>query len=206
MQFLRWTFESVAGKMGDRAKTRNSRSLESFLTTPLAVYENLGSSTNFCFWKRCPEVADGVEWTVPDPLPPNSNLSDPDVVAQFVEAFPTTTSFFLGDATGDTHEVELVNPIEAPADPGALDLYEVAVPLDKAEECLDSFIDLAIDLSAGTFLRDSLFLRFSQKGDGLLSASHDGASAWFALSDYVYYNRECVIGLGTDSLQHFFAL
>ena len=191
--------------MRDGAKTRNSRSLEGFQTTPLAVYEDPGSSTNFCFWKRCPEVADGVEWTVPDPLPPNSNLSDPDVIASYTEAFPAIVSVFFGDTTGDTHEVELVNPIEAPTEPGAVDLYEVVVPLDKAEECLDSFIDLAIDLSAGTFLRDSLALRFSQRGDGLLSASIDGASVWFNLNDYGYYNRECVIGLGTDSLQHFFA-
>ena len=204
MQFWRWTFQNLGVEVRDGVEASNSRSLEGFQATPVGVYEDVSNSTNFCFGKLCSKVADGVEWTVPDPLPPNSNLSDPDVVAQFIEASSGATTLLLGNATGDTHEVQLVRPAVFPVAAGAVDLYEPAVPLDKAEECLDSFIDLAIDLSAETFLRDSLFLRFSQKGDGLLSASHDGASVWFNLNDYGYYNRECVIGLGTDSLQHFF--
>ena len=193
MQFARWTFQNLSVEVRDGVEASNSSSPESFQATPLGVYEDVSNSTDLHFSYFASDVADGVEWTVPDPLPPNRNLSDPDVIASVVEATPILLPTFLGNVTGDTHEVELVRPVEPPAEPGALDQYEVAVPLDKAEECLDSFIDLATNLSAGRYLRVPVVLRFSLKGSGLLSASNDGAILWFNLNDHVYYNREYVI-------------
>ena len=113
----------------------------------------------------------------------------------------------FGDVIGDTHEVEIIaTPELVSFEPGALDDHEVGVPLDKVADCLDSFLDLAEDLSAERFLRNFIAVRFGQKETGLLSGANDGAVVWFEISDTVYYNREYVIGLGTYSLQHFFAL
>ena len=179
--------------MRDEVKLHNSRSLESFRSAPQGAHPELRNSTNFNFWRFGSDVAAGVEWTVPDPLPPNRNLSDPDVTASYVVSYSTAAiSFYFGSITGDAHDVELMNIEDARTEPGTNDDYEVAVSLDKAVGCLDSLLDLAADLSAERFLRNPIVVRFGPNESGLLSGSDDKGVIWFQFADYVYYNRECV--------------
>ena len=207
MQFSRFIYTDLEAEGHDEAKTRNSRSLESFQASSLGAYEDLSNSNSHHFRNYDSNVVAGVEWTVPDPFPPNRYLSDPDLIAAFVEASPLGLATVFGDVIGDTHEVEIIaTPELVSFEPGALDDHEVGVPLDKVADCLDSFLDLAEDLSAERFLRNFIAVRFGPKETGLLSGANDGAVVWFEISDTVYYNREYVIGLGTYSLQHFFAL
>ena len=158
------------------------------------------SLANARFYKSRSAIANGVDWTVPDPRPPSLNLSNPDLTASIVESSPAGLSILFGNVTGDTHEVELLASIESITRPGSVDDYEVGVPLEKLAECMDGFLTLAEGLSAETFLQQPLLIRFAGKESGLLSASHDRAYVWFQLVDFFYYNRECVIRSGTDSL------
>ena len=200
LQFTRVTLQNLDAEEGDEKMTCNFR-VEDFEATPLGAnlkYSNNANVGHFCDSRS--DVVDGIEWTVPDPIPPNLNLSDPDLTASNVDSFPAALSFLFGNVTGETHEVELLTPAEGVNEPGSGDQYEIGVPLEKAAECIDGLLNLAEDLSAGTFLRLPLLIRFVGKESALLSASHDRAYVWFQVTDYVYYNREWVISSDTDSI------
>ena len=200
LQFTRLTLQNLDVEEGDAEMTCNSRRLEIYQATPVREYEERSNSSSFHFWGSGSDVVDGIEWTVPDPIPPNLNLSDPDLTASLVESSPASLSILFGNVTGETHEVELLTPAEGVNEPGSIDQYEIGVPLEKAAECIDGLLNLAEDLSAGTFLRQPLLIRFVGKESGLLSVAYDRAYVWFQLVDFFYYNREWVISSDTDSL------
>ena len=199
LQFSRWTFENLEAEERGGEITGDSHSGANFQATPPRAYQIISSPANACFYKSRSDIADGVDWTVPDPRPPNLNLSNPDLIASFVESSPALLLTLFGNVTGDTHEVELLTSAAGANEPGTTDDYEVGVPLEKLAECMDGFLNLAEEVSAETFFRQSLFVRFAGRESGLLSASHDRAYVWFQFEDNVFYNTECVIRSGTDS-------
>ena len=139
-------------------------------------------------------VAEGVEWTVPDAYPPNTNLTDPDLAEQFNELLLPSLLRLLEDTVGETHEAAFVFP---PRDPRGVrtlaDNYEVAVSLSNAPECLDGLLDLAESLAPDNGHRYPILLRLVGREEGLLSAAHDEAVLTIDLTDFGYYNQECVV-------------
>ena len=193
LQFSRWTFENLGAEERGVERTRDSHSLANSQAAPPRAYQMFSSPANARFYKSRSAIANGVDWTVPDPRPPNLNLSNPDLTASFVESSSAGLSILFGNVTGDTHEVELLTPAAVFNSTDSIDIYEVGVPLEKVVECMDGFLNLAEGLSAGTFLQRPLLIRFAGKESGLLSVSHDRAHVWFQTVDTVFYNRECVI-------------
>ena len=139
-------------------------------------------------------VAEGVEWTVPDPYPPNTNLTDPDLAQQFNEVSLPLLLHTLEDTVGETHEAAFVFPPRDPTRrPTLVDNYEVAVSLSNAPDCLDSLLNLAESLTPDNGHRYPILLRLVGKAEGLLSAAYDEAVLWIDLTDFRYYNQECVV-------------
>ena len=141
------------------------------------------------------EVADGVEWDMPLPFPPNVSLQDSANTRAFVSAFGRDFIVFVGNGTLEYHEASVVYPRLTTENLQTLyDDYDVAVYVDRMADCLQGLMNLAASFFPENGLRISTSLRFGKKEDGLLSMSHDKPIVSFNIPDYIYYNQEYIVG------------
>lgn len=136
------------------------------------------------------DIADGVTWEVPVPYPPNPLAVDVNSTAIFVgvmdESFSNPTNTTL-----ETHlaSYSAPNP-DVDADRMLLrDGYEVSFPVENMADCFEGAIQFMESQLPDTGLRIPAFFRLVGRESGLLSVSNDQPQMWFALDDFVYFNR-----------------
>lgn len=138
------------------------------------------------------DIADGVSWEVPTPLPANPIFLDPNNTASFIAANIESFSRFLGNATAETHRASVSWPIPDVMNIAVTlaDDYEVSMPVDKMADCLEGAIAVIESQTPDNGLRGWLPIRLVGKETGLLSVSHDKPRLWVDMGDFLYYNQE----------------
>lgn len=137
------------------------------------------------------DVADGVTWEEPAPLPVNLLFRDSESTDMLVDAAMEKLLNYFGNDTLDAHQAAINLPLFEDPDVRAdtYDDYEVSVPIDKMADCIEGVIALLKSQAPNTGLRDIVGFRVVGKETGLLSASNDKPRLWIEFQDYVYYNQ-----------------
>lgn len=138
------------------------------------------------------DIADGVSWEDPTPLPPNLAIAAANSTPLFVGSSINSFATRVGNDTLETHRAAINFPIEDAEVFRVIlhDDYGVAIPVDKMADCLEGAISLLKSQAPDTGLRTWLNIRFVGQETGLLSAASDEPRLWVSGPDYVYYNQE----------------
>ena len=138
------------------------------------------------------DVADGVNWTVPTPLPRIPFWSFPNATSATDASWAERLRTLNNNATVETHEAIPVfaSSFAEAVHTTLLDDYPPGIPANKMGDCLEGIAAVLDSTEAAAGLRSPVVVRFVGKEDALLSASRQGPIMRMDFNDLLYYNRE----------------
>ena len=138
------------------------------------------------------DVADGVSWTVPSPVPPTPALSFPNATAAGDATWAAAQRADSYNATLETHDaMPLVsNSFGAILTTIPLNDNSVGIPANKMADCLLGVASMLDSTEGDNGLRTPIVLRFVGTEDALLSPSYHRPIMRMDLNDALLYHRE----------------
>ena len=136
------------------------------------------------------DIAHGVSWPVPTPLPPIPFYTFPNATSTAEESWATLQRTRRNNVPLETHRAlptfspSFVEEVEATL----VDDNSVGIPANKMADCFEAFAAILESTEADNGLRGPIALRFVGKEDALLSSSYAGPIMRMDLADLFYYH------------------